>query len=507
MNKMVINHLEKLFVTNDAATIIRELEVEHPAAKMMILGSQMMEQEVGDGTNLVIVLAGALLKESEDLLRMGIKPTEVASGYELALEKALTVLETLPCKEVKDVRNESEVLPVIRTAVMSKQYGHEDFLSKLIVNACTSILPNKSESFNVDNIRVTKILGSGLLKSEVVKGMVFKRGVSSDVIKAENAKVVIYTCPVDTNQTETKGTVLIKTAAELSDFSRGEECQLENQIKAIVDSGAKVVVSGGKIGDLALHYLNKYGLMGVRLTSKWDVRRLCRAVGATPLPKLTQPTAEELGYADVVNIDELGDTNVVIFRMDSTESKISTIVVRGATENYMDDIERAIDDGVNTYKGICRDGRLVPGAGAIEMELSKQVDAFGKTCEGLEQYAVQRFAQALHVVPKMLAENTGVKANVVIAELAAAHAEGKTNAGFDIESDSASAPKEDGTKHTIDAVEKQIYDLLVAKHWGMKYATNAAATILRVDQIIMAKRAGGPKPRGGDGPMDDGDDY
>ena len=137
---------------------------------------------------MVIVLAGALLKESEDLLRMGIKPTEVASGYELALEKALTVLETLPCKEVKDVRNESEVLPVIRTAVMSKQYGHEDFLSKLIVNACTSILPNKSESFNVDNIRVTKILGSGLLKSEVVKGMVFKRGVSSDIIKAENAK-------------------------------------------------------------------------------------------------------------------------------------------------------------------------------------------------------------------------------------------------------------------------------------------------------------------------------
>ena len=135
---------------------------------------------------------------------------------------------------------------------------------------------------------------------------------------------------------------MIKTAQELTDFSQGEENLLENQIKAIVDSGAKVVVSGGKIGDLALHYLNKYGIMGVRLTSKWDVRRLCRAVGATPLPKLTQPTAEELGYADVVNIDELGDTNVVIFRMDSTESRISTIVVRGATENYMDDIERAI---------------------------------------------------------------------------------------------------------------------------------------------------------------------
>ena len=196
--------------------------------------------------------------------------------------------------------------------------------------------------------------------------------------------------------------------------------------------------------------------MGVRLTSKWDVRRLCKAVNATPLPKLTAPTAEELGYADQVKVDELGDTSIVIFKMDSFESKIATIVIRGATENYMDDIERAIDDGVNTYKGLCRDGRLVPGAGAVEMELAKQINAFGEKCEGLEQYAVQRFAQALHVVPKMLAENTGVKANVVIAELAAAHAEGKTNAGFDIDSDSSSVAKEDGTKHTIDAVEKQV---------------------------------------------------
>merc|ERR1712227_534589 len=411
------------------------------------------------------------------------------------------------CHEVKDAKSHEEVKKAVRTAVMSKQYGHEDFLADLIVKACSVIVPEKQTSFNVDNVRVTKILGSGLLSSEVVSGMVFKRAVESDITKVEKCKIAIYTCPVDTQQTETKGTVLIKTAQELTDFSKGEESLLENQIKAIVDSGAKVVVSGGKIGDLALHYLNKYGLMGVRLTSKWDVRRLCRAIGATPLPKLTQPTAEELGYADVVRVDELGDTNVVIFRMDSTESRISTIVVRGATENYMDDIERAIDDGVNTYKGICRDGRLVPGAGAIEMELSKQDDAFGKTWEGLEQYAVQRFAQALHVVPKMLAENTGVKANVVIAELAAAHAEGKTNAGFDIESDSASVAKEDGTKHTIDAVEKQVFDLLVAKHWGLKYATNAASTILRVDQIIMAKRAGGPKARPGQGPMDQDDDY
>jgi T-complex protein 1 subunit theta len=167
---------------------------------------------------------------------------------------------------------------------------------------------------------------------------------------------VIYTCPVDSNQTETKGTVLIKTAAELTDFSRGEECLLEAQIKAIADTGAKVVVSGGKIGDLALHYLNKYKLMAVRLTSKWDVRRLCKALGATPLPKMTPPTQEELGHADRAYVDELGDTSIVVFRMQESakDSGISTVVVRGATDNYMDDIERAVDDGVNTYKGLCR---------------------------------------------------------------------------------------------------------------------------------------------------------
>ena len=200
MNKMVINHLEKLFVTNDAATIIRELEVEHPAVKMMILGSQMQEAEVGDGTNLVIILAGSLLKEAEDLIRMGLKPTEVAEGYELALNKALEYLENCACHEVKDAKSHEEVKKAVRTAVMSKQYGHEDFLADLIVKACSAIVPEKQTSFNVDNVRVTKILGGGLLQSEVVSGMVFKRAVESDITKVEKCKIVVYTCPIDTTQ-------------------------------------------------------------------------------------------------------------------------------------------------------------------------------------------------------------------------------------------------------------------------------------------------------------------
>lgn len=187
--------------------------------------------------------------------------------------------------------------------------------------------------------------------------MVFKRQVEGDVTDAKKAKIALFSCPIDIIQTETKGTVLIKSADELMNFSRGEETQLENQIKAIADSGAKVVVAGGKFGDMALHFLNKYGLMGVRLNSKFDLRRLAKTVNGTVLPRMTAPTQEELGYCDAVTIEELGDTSLVAFRNEGSDSRIATIVIRGSTDNCMDDIERAIDDGVNTFKGLTRDGR------------------------------------------------------------------------------------------------------------------------------------------------------
>jgi len=497
MNKMVINHLDKLFVTNDAATIIRELEVEHPAAKMMILGSQMQENEIGDATNFVIILAGQLLKQAEDLIRMGLKPTEIADGYERALDKALEILDTLVCTEVKNTKDLKEVEKAIRSAVMSKQYGSEDFLASLITKACISILPEKT-TFNVDNVRICKILGSGLSNSEVVQGMVFRRCVESNITSKENCKVAVFTCPVDALQTETKGTVLIKTAEELTNFSRGEETQLENQIKAIADSGAGVIVSGGKIGDMALHFINKYNMMAVRLVSKWDIRRLAKATGATALPRMTAPTSEELGMADSVSLDELGDTEIVVFKVGSDESRISTIVVRGSTDNYMDDIERAIDDGVNVFKGICKDGRLTAGGGATEIEMARQISAWGETHPGLEQYSIGKYAEAMEVIPRVLAENSGVKPKEVISKLYAAHSEGNKNIGFDIEGESGDVK---------DCAESGVFDLLLAKKWALKYATNAACTVLRVDQIIMAKRAGGPKARDTSGPMDKDDDF
>ncbi|KAF1453237.1 T-complex protein 1 subunit theta, partial [Spheniscus mendiculus] len=501
MNKMVINHLEKLFVTNDAATILRELEVQHPAAKMLVMASHMQEQEVGDGTNFVLVFAGVLLELAEDLLRMGLSVSEamkwcseyllfaaqVIEGYEKACKKALEILPDLVCSSAKDLRDVEEVASLLHTSVMSKQYGNEQFLAKLIAQACVSILPD-SGHFNVDNIRVCKIVGAGISASSVLHGMVFKKETEGDVTSVKDAKIAVYSCPFDGMITETKGTVLIKNAEELMNFSKGEENLMDLQVKAIADSGANVVVTGGKVADMALHYANKYNLMLVRLNSKWDLRRLCKTVGATALPRLTPPTLEEMGHCDSVYLSEVGDTQVVVFKHEKEDGAISTILIRGSTDNLMDDIERAVDDGVNTFKVLTRDKRLVPGGGATEIELAKQITSYGETCPGLDQYAIKKFAEAFEAIPRALAENSGVKANEVISKLYAVHQEGNKNVGFDIEAETAAVK---------DMLEAGVLDTYLGKSWGIKLATNAAVTVLRVDQIIMAKPAGGPKPPSG----------
>ncbi|ELU09284.1 hypothetical protein CAPTEDRAFT_170370 [Capitella teleta] len=484
-NKMVINHISKLFVTNDAATIIRELEVEHPAAKLLVMGSQQQEQEAGDATNFVLIFAGALLDHAESLIRMGLSVKEVIGGYEQALKKSMEILPELVVDKVKDLSQKAQVLPLIRSSIMSKQYGNEDFLSEIIVDACLNILPEKS-TFNVDSIRISKIAGQGVHNTSIVQGMVFKRQVEGDVNKSSGCKVAVYSCPLDLMQTETKGTVLIKSAQELLDYSTGEEKQVEEHIKSIADSGCSVIVAGGKVGELYLHYCNQYKLMVVRLMSKFDLRRLCKAIGATPLPRITVPTGEEMGHCDLVYTDEVGDTPVIIFKQEREESAISTIVIRGATDNIMDDIERAVDDGVNTFKMITRDGRYLAGAGATEMELAKKISSFGEICPGLEQYAIGKFAESLEALPRALAENCGVKATEVVSKLYAAHQGDQKYAGVDVEA---------GVPAVCNAVENNIFDLFLTKHWALKFATRAACTVLSVDQIIMAKAAGGPKPK------------
>lgn len=509
LNKMVINHLDKLFITSDASTIIRELEVQHPAAKLIVYASQAQEQEIGDGSNFVISFAGELLSNAEGLLRDGLHTSEIADGYTKAAAKALDIIDSLviPGSDKLDVRDRATVARRIRGSVSAKQYGLEDVLCPLISQACVSVCPKNPASFNVDNVRVVKISGGGVTDSSVVNGMVLQRGAEGSVKRATAAKVAVFAQGIDTSSTETKGTVLIQNAKELTDYSRSEEDKLAQLIQGVADSGATVVVAGAAIGEMAMHFIEKHGIMAIRIPSKFELRRFCRALGATALSSLGAPRADELGYAGLLEVREIGGTNVTVLSQGedakgaasaggaaggaTSGGAVTTVVLRASTSNLLDDVERAVDDGVNAYKALCRDPRAVPAGGALEIECARLLRAYGAKQAGLDQYAITQFAAALEIVPYLIAENSGLNATDAVAALTAAHAEGQSTAGLDVT-----------TGQPRDLSEDDITDLHSSKWWALRLAADAAVTVLKVDQIIMAKQAGGPKPRAPN-PMDD----
>jgi T-complex protein 1 subunit theta len=337
-------------------------------------------------------------------------------------------------------------------------------------------------------------MGGALEQSKVVKGMVFPRQPDGTVTKASKAKVGVFSCPIDISQTETKGTVLLHNAKEMMDFTKGEEQQVEQAIKELYDSGMRVVVAGSTVGELALHYLNRYNILVIKILSKFELRRLCRVVGATPLARLGAPMPDEMGSIDVVETMEIGGDRVTVFRQENEQTRTATLVLRGATQNHLDDVERAIDDGVNVVKAITRDPRLVPGAGATEMQLIERIKAIADKTSGLAQYSIRKYAEAFEVIPRTLAESAGLDATEVLARLYVAHAAQKGRkddewtVGVDIENDDETG--------TLDAKEEGILDLWVSKMWAVKLATEAARTVLSVDQIIVARQAGGPKMPG-----------
>ena len=494
MNKMVINHLERLFVTSDAAVIVRELEVAHPAARLIVMAAQSQEREMGDGTNFVVSFGGELLGLAEELVREGLHPSEIIEGYEKAAAKALEWMQELviPGSEVLDVRDVKATAGRIKGTLSSKQHGFEDKLSMVVAEASVDVLPKNPLNFNVDNVRTTKIPGSSLSDCTVVQGMVIRRGVEGTIRSQKNAKVAVFGCAVDTSTTETKGTVLISSASELEAYSKGEEAKMEEYIKNIADSGAKVIVSGQSFGEMAIHFIERYGLMAIKIPSKFELRRFCRATNARGLVKLDRPEADELGFASSIEVREIGGTQCIVLSQDDHTSRVATVILRGSTESALDDMERAVDDGVNAFKALTKDSRTLPAGGATEIELAHRLAAYGRKQTGLDQYAIQKFAQALEIVPRTLAENAGTNATDSVYNLYAAHANGEVNAGIDITGDNS----------YVDLGATQgIYDVFLVKYWALKYAVDAVCTVLRVDTIIMSKFAGaggGAAPPGGE---------
>lgn len=487
-NKILVNKHERTFVTSDAATILAELDVVHPAVKMLVMALRQQEFEMGDNTNLVLVFAGELLNIAEKLLAMGVSVPEIIQGFTVANGHVREQLPLLVAAELPDIFAPEALAKAIRPVVAAKQYGLEHTIAGLVEQAVRVVLDPRLRHFNVDSVRVVKIMGLLLAHSEVVRGMVFPREPEGHVQRiAEPAKVAVFTCPIDISSTETKGTVLLHNAQEMMDFTKGEEQQMDAMCAEIRAAGVRVVVAGSSVGELALHYFNKHGLLVLKVPSKFDLRRVCQVCGATPLPRVGAPLPEEMGSVDVVETREIGGDRVTVFSQSAElTSRTATIVVRGATQNAMDDVERAIDDGVNAVKAVLKDHRLLPGAGAVEAELVKLVTAFGEKTPGLLQLAIKHYAKAFEVVPRILAETAGLDSTEALSRLYAAHsaAEGKCM-GLDIDGDAESG--------LVDLAQAGIFDLLAAKLSAINLATDAANTILSIDQIIMAKRAGGPQ--------------
>lgn len=486
MNKLVVNHLEKIIVTSDCATIVKELEVQHPAAKILVLASEMQEKEYGDFTNFVISFAGEMLKMAEELIRQGLHTSEIVSGYQRAYDKTLEILPTLVCKTIADTRNRDDLVMGIKSVLATKQFGFEDLLSGLAADAAIATMNAQGRArFNPDSLRVAKIRGGSVNQCTQVKGMVVSRDAEGVVKSVQNAKVAVFGCGVEAAATEAKGTILLKNADDLLNYNKSEEKNMEETIAAIAATGAKLVISHGAVSELALHYLDKFGIMVVKIMSKFELRRICGAMGATAVIRLAPPSPEELGEVSMVEVVEIAGRKVIKFVQEQNEdTTVATVIVRAATENVANDVERALDDGIHSIRALTSDGRLLPGAGAVELELSKRLKEYADEVKGLDQYGIRMFGQAFDVVPRTLAENSGQDPSSTMHALHASHeAAGTENMGFDIDE---CVP--------VDSVKAGVFDIYVSKLNALRLAVDAAITVLKVDQIVMSKPAGGPKP-------------
>eukprot|EP01006_Ploeotia_vitrea_P018100 TRINITY_DN49365_c0_g1_i1.p1 TRINITY_DN49365_c0_g1~~TRINITY_DN49365_c0_g1_i1.p1 ORF type:complete len:559 (-),score=47.95 TRINITY_DN49365_c0_g1_i1:119-1795(-) len=503
MNKLVVNHLEKIIVTSDCAAIVRELEVQHPAAKMLVLAAEMQQNEYGDNTNLVISFAGELLKLAEDLLKQGLHVAEIVAGYQRAFEKTKELLPTFVCKTVDNVLDKKQLQDAIKSVLTTKQcFGNEELLSNLVVSACLttlspSVLAGKGKpKLNLDSVRLAKLRGGSLNQSDVIKGMVILRDTEGIVKYVKDAKVAVFNCGIEAASSEAKGTVLLKNANELLNYNKSEERKMEELIESISNSGVNVVISHGSVSEMALHFLDKFNIMVIKIQSKFELRRICGTLGTSAVMRLGPVSKEEIGECSLIEVREISSRKVTVFEQKQDEdTSIATIVVRASTEHLINDVERSIDDGIHAVEALFSDARLLPGAGAVELELSKRLKIYATetaTAEGsLDQYAIRKFAEAFDVIPRTIAENSGCDPSSIMHELHLSHIpDNTTNIGFDI-----------NTNKPCNVTENGIYDIFTTKMNALRLATDAAITVLRVDQIVMSKPAGGPKaPQQGGGP-------
>jgi len=492
MDKMMVDSMGDVVITNDGVTILKEMDVEHPAAKMLVEVAKTQDEECGDGTTTAVILAGELLKKAESMIEQNVHPTVISGGYRSAAAKARELLEEVA---VKVSPNDTEVLmDIARTAMISKSVSaSRDLLADVAVKAVTAVVEKKEDGswfVDDDNIQIVKKQGGSMDDTEMISGIIVdKEAVHPAMPKhVDGAKIALVDSALEVKKTEIDAKIEITDPSQLHAFLAEEENMLKKMVQIVKDSGANVLFCQKGIDDLAQHYLSKQGIYAVRRVKKSDMEKLAKATGANLVTKLDDLRASDLGVAKHVEEKKIADDRMT-FVTGCKNPKAVSILIRGGTEHVIDEIERSLQDATSVVAIAIEDGKLVTGGGSAASELAMRLRDYAASVGGREQIAIDAFASAMEVIPTALSENAGLDPIDILIELRQAHKAGRKTAGINV-----------FTGKVTDMKKERVLEPIRVGRQAISSATDAAVMILRIDDVIASKGggAGGKGPKGPD---------
>jgi len=498
MDKMLVASFGDVTITNDGATILKEMDVQNPAAKMMVEVSKAQDQEVGDGTTTAVVLSSELLTKAEELIDKDVHPIVIVDGYRQATEKALQILDGMGIKVASNDRK--ALRDVAITSQASKVLSENaEFVADICVDAILQVAEQTPEGWkaDVDDVKVEKKAGGSLTDTTLIKGIVIDKEVVHQGMpkSVKNPKIALLNTAIEVEKTEFDAKINIQRPEQMKAFLDEEEKMLKDMVQKIKSSGANVLLCQKGIDDVAQHYLAKEGIAAVRRVSEKDMEKLAKSTGGKIITNIEDLEAENLGTADLFEERKIADDKMT-FIEGCKNAKAVAILVRGGTERIVNEAERSIHDALCVVRDVVRDPRIVAGGGAPELEAAAQLKRWAEKLTGKEQLAVISYAEALESVPMALAENSGIDPLDMLVELRSRHEKGEKWAGVDVYEGKAN-----------DMSKINVYEPLAVKRQVVMSASEAASMILKIDDVIAAskpKEGGGPpRPPGGDeGPSD-----
>ncbi|MEB3765520.1 MAG: TCP-1/cpn60 chaperonin family protein [Desulfurococcales archaeon] len=481
LDKMLVDAFGDIVVTNDGATIVKEMEVQHPAAKLLVEVAKAQDSEVGDGTTSVVVLSGTMLEKAEKLLDESIHPTIIMSGYIKALHKALEILDQIA--EPINVEDDNVLRRIVETTLSSKIVGHgpeKEKIIEMVIEAIKTIAekqPDGTYKVDLDNVKIEKKKGGSLLDSKLVRGVVIDKEVVHPGMprRVKNAKILVLDAPLEIQKPDLTTKIRVTDIDQLDKFLEEETKLLKEMVDKIVSVGANVVVTQKGIDEVAQHFLAKRGILAVRRVKRSDIEKIAKATGAKIITSLRDLKEDYLGYAELVEERKVGEDKM-IFIEGAKNPKSVTILLRGANDMLLDEAERNVLDALHSLRNILREPKIVGGGGAIEIELAERLRDFARTVGGKEQMAIEAYAEALEVIPTVLAESAGMDALDTLLQLKAMHNQGHKFAGINVVEGKV---EEDMTKINV-------YEPIIVKKQVIKSASEAAISLLKIDDVIAA---------------------